>query len=85
MPQPNAALPMVRTAMALESAAYDESSDHGGGGGGGGRDKWEQVGAAWTAQMPMYPAHVQVPAQRQHRETPQARHLIQTPLWHPHE
>ena len=37
MPQYKGALPMARTAVALESAAGDESRAHGGGGGGGGK------------------------------------------------
>ena len=86
MPQYNGALPMVRSAVALASAAGDESRDHGGDGGGGGEGAtWVQVGAAWMAQNPIYPAHVQEPVdgQRQHWELPHVLHLIQEPSWHP--
>ena len=86
MPQYKGALPMVRTAVALESPSGDESRDHGGDGGGGGSGAaWVQVGAASTAQNPIYPRHVQEPVdgQRQHCELPRKLHLIQEPSWHP--
>ena len=89
MPQYKGALPMVRAAVAPASVAGDESSDHGGDGGGGGEGAtWVQVGAAWMAQNPMYPAHVQEPVdgQRQHCvDVPNiVLHLIQEPVWQPH-
>ena len=55
-----------------------------GGAGGGGGEAWAQVPLPSTAQKPTYPKQVQVPAQRQHCELPQALHLIHEPLWQPH-